>query len=158
MDNDKEGLMARRQLYLDIDGVLLRSRSTQWPFNTGWEPAPHCQDFLAWAVATHDCHWLTTRDADGGHEGILRAFRLAMDAPNLPPPLATLIRQVLPTRWNACKSSVLPFGSDFLWLDDNPSSIDLLQLDQHGCRDRWIEVNTDLFPEDLLRVMATLAA
>ncbi|MDA8232381.1 MAG: hypothetical protein M0006_13675 [Magnetospirillum sp.] len=148
--------MCGRQLFIDLDGVLLRSRSTRAPFNTDWELAPYALDFMDWAVANHDCHWLTTRDANGSHEGILLAFRLAMAAPQLPAIVVSLIRAIRPTRWNANKSSVLPFGGDFLWLDDNPSTVDLLELERRGSQDRWLEVNTDVRPDDLLRVKAVI--
>jgi hypothetical protein len=139
------------QLYIDIDGVLVRSRFLRPPFDKSMEVAPYAFDFLVWAVSLYDCHWLSTRDADGSHDGILRAFKYALSVPVLPDPVIRLICAVRPTLWNACKSSALPFGTDFLWLDDNPSSLDLLELDRQGCRDRWIEVNTDVKPDDLLR-------
>ena len=56
------------RLYLDIDGVLIRDG----------KPTPRCFAFLRWAVESHRPHWLTTRDAHGTHEGILRAFRHAL--------------------------------------------------------------------------------
>ena len=37
----------RRNIYIDVDGVCLRSASSPV---TGIEPAPHCFAFLQWAV------------------------------------------------------------------------------------------------------------
>ena len=37
----------RRNIYIDVDGVCLRSASSPL---TGIEPAPHCFAFLQWAV------------------------------------------------------------------------------------------------------------
>src|SRR6476619_3743319 len=71
----------RRNIYIDVDGVCLRSASSPL---TGIDPAPHCFAFLQWAVESHRPHWLTTRDAHGQHDGILRAFKLAMGSAMLP--------------------------------------------------------------------------
>jgi hypothetical protein len=42
-------------LYLDIDGVLLRRRHSG--LFDGFELAPHCLDFLTWAIARFRCRW-----------------------------------------------------------------------------------------------------
>ena len=81
----------RRNIYIDVDGVCLRSASSPL---TGIEPAPHCFAFLQWAVKTHRPHWLTTRDAHGQHDGILRAFKLAMGCATLPTTIDALVRSV----------------------------------------------------------------
>ena len=87
--NPGELAALRRNIYIDVDGVCLRSASSSL---TGIEPAPHCFAFLQWAVEFHRPHWLTTRDAHGQHDGILRAFKLAMDCATLPTDVDALVR------------------------------------------------------------------
>ena len=91
----------RRNIYIDVDGVCLRSASSPL---TGIEPAPHCFAFLQWAVESHRPHWLTTRDAHGRHDEKLRAFKLAMGCARLPTEIDALVRSVEPTTWSGNKT------------------------------------------------------
>ena len=68
-------------IYLDIDGVLIRDGRV----------TPHCFEFLRWAVKSHRPFWLTTRDAHGEHDGILRAFRHALGTATLAPEIEALL-------------------------------------------------------------------
>ncbi len=143
--------------YLDIDGVLLRSTDgAVWDTNY-YEIAPHAVEFLRWAVGRYDCRWLTARDRRGSHEGIILAFQQALGTSNLPPDLLDLVLSITPQPWTGSKTSGIDLHqSDFIWVDDNPSTQDLLMLERAGCSGRWIEVNSDVNPHDLLRVMAYL--
>ena len=98
-------------LYLDIDGVCLCN---------GSKPAPYVFEFLRWAVTFHQPHWLTTRDAHGQHDGILRAFRHALASSTLPAEVETLLRAIRPTVWSGSKVSGIDLASDFVWIDDQP--------------------------------------
>ena len=97
-------------LYLDIDGVLIRDG----------KPTPNCFTFLRWAVDFHQPFWLTTRDAHGQHDGILRAFRVALSAPGLPAEVEALLRAVRPTKWRGSKLDAIDLASNWVWLDDDP--------------------------------------
>ena len=112
----------RRNIYIDVDGVCLRSASSPL---TGIEPAPHCFAFLQWAVESHRPHWLTTRDAHGQHDGILRAFKLAMGCAMLPTEIDALVRSVEPTTWSGNKTFGIDLSSDFAWIDDAPLGFEI---------------------------------
>jgi hypothetical protein len=86
--NPVESAPLRRNIYIDVDGVCLRSASSSL---TGIELAPHCFAFLQWAVESHRPHWLTTRNAHGQHDGILRAFKLAMGCVSMPFQFSSLV-------------------------------------------------------------------
>jgi hypothetical protein len=134
---------AAMRLYLDIDGVLIRDG----------KPTPHCFPFLRWAVDGHQPHWLTTRDAHGQHDGILRAFRVALGAPALPGEVEVLLRAVKPTTWRGSKVSGIDLTSDFVWIDDDPLQIEIDALRSRRLLDRLLIVNSDC---DLLRAVAAL--
>ena len=140
-------------LYLDIDGVLLRSAVPGALWNAGWEIAPHAEIFLRWATTMHTPFWLITRDRTGSHAGIVSAFR---ECRNWDEGLEPLLRTVKPWPWEASKAVAIDMATDFYWIDDNPATFDLLHLEKHGRRDRWVEVNADIFPDALLSAMTVI--
>lgn len=140
-------------LYLDIDGPFLRSAVPGAVWNAGWEIAPHAETFLRWAIERHTPFWLTTRDRSGSHAGIVRAFR---ECRNWDDALEPLLLRITPLRWDASKAAAISMQADFYWIDDDPGPFDLMLLEQQGRRDRWIEVNTDVFSDALLAVMAVI--
>ena len=95
---------------------------------------------------------LSTRDAHGSHDGILRAFRHALDTPTLAPEIEALLTAVRPTRWRACKVDAIVLWRDFVWIDDDPLLIEIEVLRKHGLLDRLLIVDSD---EDLLAVMGS---
>jgi hypothetical protein len=132
-------------LYLDIDGVLVRDG----------KPTPQCFPFLRWAVEFHQPFWLTTRDAHGQHDGILRAFRLALGAPTLPAEVEALLRAVKPTRWRGSKVSGIDLASDFVWIDDDPLQVEIDALRDLGLLYRLLIVDGD---DGLLRAVAAITS
>jgi hypothetical protein len=128
-------------IYLDVDGVLLLRNG---------KPTPVCFAFLRWAVENHTPYWLTTRDAHGSHDGILRCFRHALGTPVLPPDIEALLKAIQPTTWSANKVSAIDVASDFVWLDDDPLTTEIAVLHILGMLDRLIVVNSD---DDLLVAM-----
>ena len=86
---------------------------------------------------------MTTRDAHGQHTGILRAFRHAMGAPELPAEIETLLRAVRPTEWSGSKISGIDIASDFVWIDDDPLGVEIEALRGRGLLNRLIVVDTD---------------
>jgi len=140
-------------LYLDIDGPLLRSIEPGAVWNAGWERAPHSETFLRWAIEHHTPFWLTARDRSGSHAGIVRAFR---ECRNWDDALEPLLLRITPLSWDASKAAAISMQADFYWIDDDPGPFDLMLLEQHGRRDRWIEANTDVFPDALPAVMAVI--
>ena len=142
--------MVRRNIYIDVDGVCLRSAPSSV---AGIEPAPYCFAFLQWAVKTHRPHWLTTRDAHGQHDGILRAFKLAMGCATLPTTIDALVRSVEPTTWSGDKTSGIDLSSDFVWIDDAPLGFEVDALISHNLFDRLVVIDTNKDDSGLLRAI-----
>jgi hypothetical protein len=123
-------------LYLGIEGVLLRGNGTL---------APHAGTFLRWAIERHTPFWLTSRT----HAEIIAAFK---DCAELEP----LLPAITPQAWDGTKAAAIDMDADFYWIDSNPTPADHLALGRHDCRGRWVEVNTDLFPDALLAAMTVV--
>lgn len=127
-------------LYLGIDGVLLRGNGTL---------APHAGTFLRWAIERHMPFWLTSRT----HARIVSAFKgcAVRDAE-----LEALFPAVTPLAWNGTKAAAIDMDADFYWIDANPMPADFQALNHHDRRGRWVEVNTDVFPDALLAAMTVV--
>ncbi len=149
MQRPPEPERLRRNIYIDVDGVCLRNATSL----TGIEPAPYVFDFLQWAVMSHRPHWLTTRDAHGQHDGILRAFRLAMGCPALPAEIEALLKSIKPTAWQGSKVSGIDLGSDFVWIDDSPLMVEINALQGRNLLSRLIIIDTNKDDDGLLRAI-----
>ena len=104
-------------------------------------------------MESHRPHWLTTRDAHGTHEGILRAFRHALGAPVLPQEIAHLLCAVKPTRWRGSKLDAIDLASNWVWLDDDPLLVEVETLRCRGLLDRLLIVDSD---DDLWRAVEAI--
>ena len=144
--------MTRRSIYIDIDGVCLRHASA-YSSRTGVELAPHAFQFLRWAAGAHNPYWLTTRDAHGQHDGILRAFRLAIGSPTLPTEVEALLKSIKPTTWHGSKVSGIDLGSDFVWIDDQPLMVEIDALQGRNLLSRLIVIDTNKDDDALLRAI-----
>ena len=140
MQRPPEPERLRRNIYIDVDGVCLRNATLL----TGIEPAPYVFDFL---------RWLTTRDAHGQHDGILRAFRLAMGCPALPAEIEALLKSIKPTTWHGSKVSGIDLGSDFVWIDDSPLMVEMDALQGRNLLSRLIIIDTNKDDDGLLRAI-----
>ncbi len=142
------------RLYIDVDGVVLRRTGrTEYGGRTEFEVAPHAEQFLRWAIGHFTSSWLTARARDGDIEEVARAFRLAVGVTD---DLKALVRTIPVARWGVAKVQGIVLVEDFRWLDDNPDQASLAALEQHGLRDRLIEISTDQRPDDLVRVRGLL--
>ncbi len=150
----QQALDSRLRIFLDIDGVFIRGADAS-TWNGTWEVAPHAEEFLKWVLEHHQPIWLTARDTDGSGGGVLAAFRSAIGGTAR---LIALASHIQSQAWRGAKTTAMDFSRPFLWLDDCPRTEDLLTLEAHGCVDQWIEVNTDLRPDDLLRVMCVVSS
>ena len=146
--------MKNRDLYLDLDGVILR-RTGRLGFRdrVEFEVAPNAIEFLGWCVENFQCFWLTTRSRDGSYDGIERAFQHAIPMTHLPDDLTQAIR---PVPWSKAKVVGIDLTRDFRWIDDDPDQGSLDRLERAGLTDCWIEVTTDRCPDDLERVVRLL--
>jgi hypothetical protein len=95
-------LQRPRNIYIDVDGVCLRGADSV----AGIEPALYVFEFLRWTTEFHRPHWLTTRDAHGQHEGILRAFKLAIGSVTLPTEIEALLKSIRQPRGTGAKFPV----------------------------------------------------
>jgi hypothetical protein len=105
--------------------------------------SPHVFEFLQWVTEFHQPHWLTTRDAHGQHDGILRAFRLAIGSPTLPTTIEALLKSIKPTTWHGSKVSGIDLGSDFVWIDDQPLRVEIDELQGRKLLSRLIVIDTN---------------
>jgi hypothetical protein len=121
--------MTNTKIYLDIDGVLLKRDCTL---------ANHAKEFLEWVVVHFDCYWLTTRDRCR-HEKIITAF-----GEQIP---ESLIRKIHSTKWETLKTEAIDFDSNYYFIDDG-----LLATERSLVGDRWISVNVNKKPNDLIDV------
>lgn len=127
--------MARMNLYLDVDGVIL---------GEGGRPAQHLDEFLDFVLPRFNCFWLTTHQT-----GVFDYLRQHLD-----PATMQRVQGIQPTTFCTLKAEVL--AGDFYWLDDAPLACEIEWLQQRGLLDRWIEVNTRRRPDDLLRAVEFL--
>jgi hypothetical protein len=125
------------------------------PFIRNGQPTAHCFEFLRWAVEFHRPYWLTRRDAQGQHTGILRASRHAIGSPELPSEIETLLRAVRPTEWFGSKITGINVASDFVWIDDAPLRAEIESLRSLGLLSRLLVVDTD---DGLLRAVDVIRA
>ena len=141
------------QLYLGVEGVLLRRTGRDESGKTGFEPLPHALDFLQWASLEFECHWLTRLDRDGGFEETERAFKTALGLPERSGELDLLFHLVQPTYWETCKIEGIDLDSDFKWIDDDPDQESLAALNRRSLMDRLMICRA---PDDLTRIMCQL--
>jgi hypothetical protein len=141
------------QLYLGVEGVLLRRIGTDDAGKTEFEPLPCALDFLEWAALEFDCHWLTRLDRDGGFEETERAFRSALGLAERSSELELLFHLVQPTYWETCKLEAIDLDSDFRWIDDDPDEESLAGLKRRSLVDRLMICRR---PEDFARIRCQL--
>ena len=139
--------MPRPNLYIDVDGVILGRRN---PDDSTVVQAHHAEAFLEFALADFDCYWLTTH-CDGDTRAVLVYLsRHCTDK------FMALAAQVRPTKFRTLKTEAL--CGDFYWVDDSPLATEVAWLKQRRQLDRWIEVNTRRYPDDLQEAIARLTA
>jgi len=131
-----------KNIYLDIDGVLLDHRTGQ--------PAKHLDEFMEKAIANHKCYWLTTH-CKGDTDSALEQFRGKVGGKTL-----KLLERVRPTNWSTLKSEGINFEEDFLWLDDNLFESEKNILHEYGAEKKIILVNLNENPDQLVEIAKVL--
>jgi hypothetical protein len=149
--------MSNIDLYLDLDGVILRrTGNTEFNGRVEFDVAPGAMEFLSWGVTNFQCYWLTSRSHDGTYDEIERAFRFAVPTNNMAPETRNLIRAIRPAQWGVEKVSGIGLTRDFYYVDDNPDSGSVAALKAAGKSSRLINASTDQHPDDLERVRKLL--
>lgn len=117
-----------KNLYLDIDGVLLTAKHTQ--------AAPGVDEFVEFITQHFACHWLTTH-CKGDSAPALRYLSGFLQ----PTTIEKLRQAIRPTNWDTLKTEAIDLASDFYWLDDSPFQVEIAYLQAHGLADRLLVVN-----------------
>ena len=132
-----------KNLYIDIDGVLL-GRKSPAELETGL--ANGAERFLKVAVKYYNCYWLTSHCKNGNLKDVLDRLR-----PYATKRIIKLAEQIKPTNWHGRKTNAIDFSEDFLWVEDNLFDSEKAILQEQGCLDKLIEVDTRERLDDLLR-------
>ena len=115
-------------LYLDIDGVLLKKNGE----------VPHgLEDFLRFAISNFNCFWLTTH-CKGNSSTPIR-YLSKYFSPNQ----IELLQNLQATNWDSLKTDAIDFSRPFVWLDDQPFESEKLVLNSNGCSNQLIIVDLD---------------
>jgi hypothetical protein len=117
-----------KNLYLDIDGVLLTAKHTQ--------AAPGVDEFVDFVTQHFMCYWLTTH-CKGDSAPALRYLSGFLK----PATVEKLHQAVRPTNWDTLKTEAIDLTSDFYWLDDSPFQAEIAYLKIHKRADRLVIIN-----------------
>ena len=70
--------------------------------------------------------------------------------------ILSLAQAIKQTSWVTLKTEAIDFQSDFYWLDDKPLGVEIEILRKGNVSDRFIQVDTRRYPDDLRRVLHIL--
>ena len=115
-----------KKLYLDIDGVIL---------NKDLSPAKHLKEFLERILPRYNVYWLTTH-CSGSSEDTLNYLSRFLDLE-----IINLLKSVKPTTFNTLKTEAIDFNSEFIWFDDYLFDSEIRELEKHGVKDSWVQVD-----------------
>jgi hypothetical protein len=124
-----------KNLYLDIDGVLLKKDGT---------PAENLVSFLKYATENFNCYWLTTHcDGDATPAFLYLVGKVPQEA-------APFLEKIQPTKWKLWKTEGIDFSQDFLWLDDTRFEGEQNALTEKGASDKFVFIDLKANPNQLL--------
>ncbi len=131
-----------RDVYLDIDGVLLANDLT---------PANYAKEFLATVLKKYpdSTYWLTTH-CNGDASVPLKHIGHLFDAETV-----ELMKKIKPTTWQTAKTRGIDFTKPFLWFDDGLFYAEKADLLAHGVLDNWIKVDLKKDPNQLAKFVAS---
>lgn len=124
-----------KKLYIDIDGVLLRSGHRKL--------APGAEDLIDVTTKNFDCYWLSSY-CKGDAAPVLRLLSRYVDEETI-----EKLKSVKATNWLSWKTEGIDLESDFIWLEDHPMRAEMQVLKAHDKLDRLIVV--DLNRKDELK-------
>jgi hypothetical protein len=134
-----------RNIYLDIDGVLLINEKFA---------APYAEDFLKRVLEKYpnSTYWLTThrwRGIDRTQEVLTPAFS---------PEALELVKAIKPTEWGEFKTDAIDFSQPFMWFDDDLFPEEKAVLEAHGALDSWVGIDLAKDPNQLQHLAKQLFA
>lgn len=137
--------MSKRNIYLDIDGVLLANENNA---------AQYADEFLQAILEKYpdSTYWLTTHNWNG--ENRTREVL----APYLKPETVALLDKIKESEWNELKTDAINFDEDFLWFDDDLWPDELKALEKHEATEQFILVKLDEDPEILKKLTQVVKA
>ncbi len=124
-----------KNLYLDIDGVILKKDGT---------PAENLTLFLEYATKNYECYWLTTHCDGDAHKPFLYLVG------KVPSEVLPYIEKIKPTKWKLWKTEGIDFSKDFLWLDDTQFEGEKNTLIEKGALHKFILIDLKTHPTQLL--------
>ena len=126
-----DGLMIKA--YIDIDGVLIRNSKS------GPKLIPRFGRIVRYLTKNFDCYWLTTHvKQDTGSAGAVSKLGGYLKEANISP---RILDGIKPTAWRTLKTEAIDFGQPFIWLDDNPLSVEFSILHERRCLDSLVIIN-----------------
>src|SRR5579875_3047167 len=126
--------MAKPNIYLDIDGVLLANENS---------PAASADAFLRYVIKNYDVYWLTTHCHGDAAVPVKRFAHL------FEPETRQLRPKIKATDWQEAKTEAIDFTKPFLWFDDDLYEEERAVLLAHKALDNWIEVDLAANPQQL---------
>lgn len=106
-------------IYLDIDGVLLTTKTVRLDENA--------TKLIHFLVKNFDCFWLSTH-CKGDASTAVRYLQAYFTKEDLP-----LLKKIKATNWETLKTEGIDFKSDFIWLDDYVLQSERNILEQMNC-------------------------
>jgi hypothetical protein len=123
-----------KNLYLDIDGVILDKRGC---------PAYGLEGFLRFAIVHFSCFWLTTHCSGNAK------LTLSYLTSKVPKEALELMSGIRPTAWSLWKTEAIDFTKPFYWLDDYAFDGERKVLREHRCESSLILINLETNPKQL---------
>jgi len=115
----------KRNIYLDIDGVLLVNEA---------HASPYANEFLQHVIKKYpnSIYWLSTHCWKGEN----RAKEVI--APYLKSETVELLDKIKPTEWDEMKTDAIDFSQDFLWFDDDLWPEELKTLEENNATGNFV--------------------
>lgn len=117
-------------LFTDIDGVLLG----KCPDTDRVKLANYAKEYLRFCIQHFECYWLTTH-CRGSIGTVIDHLQPFADGE-----LLSLVKEIKPTNFRTFKTEAL-FG-DYIWVDDQPTAYEFMQLEEREQLHCWYQVNT----------------
>lgn len=126
-------------IYLDIDGVLLKKDGT---LASGFD------EFLDFFVNNYDVYWLTTHCRAGERN----AIEHIVSKNSISEKSLRNLGKIKNTNWRTLKTEAIDFSKDFVWLDSYVMESEKKTLEENNCTGSFIEI--DLASDsDMLRAI-----
>ena len=135
----------KKNIYLDIDGVILGKRNID---DYEIVLAKYAFEFLKFCTGGFNYFWLSSHSSKGKISDVIKYL-----IPYIDGKVFELVKLIKPLKWQVFKTEAIDFASDFIWIDDELSWCEKKILVDNNALDRWIYINTNINPNDLLRIL-----